>query len=196
MPTLIAIPLDKTTRPAGLTIISPELTTPQTKIGNQGTSTKTPDIAPCTDLYASASRLGKATLSSSRNRPRDITRNPDGRETIEIGFLERHPYSSQAFMPMGGINVPSYVVVVASALPDGSPDLASVQAVLVRGDQGISYAANTWHAPMASIRKAGSGCNNEADTQPLDFCIFQYLNGVAEDDCEMITLVEPLTVVI
>lgn len=154
--TLTAKRLDKATCPAGLSLISPDLTTAQTKIGNQGTSTKTPDIAPCTDLYGAASRPGRAVLSTSRNSPRDITRDADGRETIKIDILERHPYSSQAFMPMGGSDAPSYLVVVASALADGTPDLDSVKAVLVRGDQGISYAANTWHAPMATL-KAGSG---------------------------------------
>lgn len=196
-----AVALTKNNVPRQLSLISPELTTVNTKVGNQGTSTKTPDIAPCSNLYESApsSQSGRAVLSSSRNKPRDIRMTEDGFESIQVGFLERHPYTSQSFIPMGGSGRPAYVVIVADDQPDGMPDLESVRAFLVRGDQGVCYAAGAWHAPMATIRNVRVSWNDrlsELIKQTLDFGIFQYMNGVASEDCEMFELQLPLTIII
>lgn len=151
--------LDETNTPRQLSLISPELKTDKTRLGNQGTSTKTPDIAPCSNRYDSApsSRTGRAVLSSSRNTPREVTVHGDGTESIQVGFLERHPFTTQSFIPMGGSPSPSYVVIVADDRPDGSPDFDSIKAFSVRGDQGVCYAAGVWHAPMATIRKVSVG---------------------------------------
>lgn len=154
-----ALPLKASEIDAKLSIISPELTTVNTKTGNQGTSTKTPDIAPCTDLYTNApsGQPSRAVLSSSRNTPRQITKTDDGRQAIEVGFLERHPYTSQSFIPMGGVNSAAYAVIVADDGPEGRPDLTTIKAYLVPGNVGVCYSANAWHAPMATIRNVSFG---------------------------------------
>lgn len=150
-----SLPLGGANTHPKLSIISPELTTQNTRTGNQGTSTKTPDIAPCTDLYGSAPSglQSRAVLSSSRNTPREIVRSNEGSESITVAFLERHPFTSQSFIPMGGDQSPAYVVIVADDATDGQPELSSIKAYLVPGNIGVCYSAGVWHAPMATIRK-------------------------------------------
>ena len=64
--------------------------------------------------------------------------------------LERHPYTSQAFIPMGqggeGIADPatSYLVVVAHNGPDDKPDMKTLKAFTATAAQGISYNAGIW----------------------------------------------------
>jgi len=141
-----------------LSLITPTLTTEKTKIGNQGTSTKTPDIAPCTNLYrdAPSGQPGKAVLSSSRNTPRKLLQG-DGVKLLRVGTLERHPHTSQAFVPMGSTSETAYIVIVADDKKDGTPDLSSIKAYAMKGDEGICYAAGVWHAPMAVINQV---CSN------------------------------------
>ena len=65
--------------------------------------------------------------------------------------LERHPHSSQAFLPL---SVSAYVVAVA---PDagGVPDEAGILAFLVPGGVGLSYHPNAWHAHMVTLDAPG-----------------------------------------
>ncbi|KAK3621460.1 hypothetical protein LTR56_022793 [Elasticomyces elasticus] len=55
----------------------------------------------------------------------------------------------------------------------GLPNLANIRAFIVRGDQGITYGAGTWHAPMVVLGE-----------KAIDFVVVQYMNGVALDDCQ------------
>lgn len=95
-------------------------------------------------------------MSSSRNKPR-VTIPVDNEamlQELQVGVLERHPYSSQSFMPMGGDEVVSYVVLVADSDQTGTrPDLSTIRAFTVLGNQGVCYDAGLWHAPMAVVGK-------------------------------------------
>ena len=68
---------------------------------------------------------------------------------IKINYLEMHPLSSQAFMPIQKID---WLVVVAND-NHGSPDLSSLKCFGVPGDVGISYNPNVWHFPLL-VKKA------------------------------------------
>ena len=68
---------------------------------------------------------------------------------LKINYLEMHPLSSQAFMPIQKID---WVVVVAND-NHGSPDLSSMKCFGVPGDVGISYNPNVWHFPLL-VKKA------------------------------------------
>jgi ureidoglycolate lyase len=98
-------------------------------------------------------------MSSSRNKPREtipVDNGADGVEALElqVGVLERHPYSSQSFTPMGGDECVSYVVLVADSDQTGTrPDPSTVRAFTVLGTQGVCYDAGLWHAPMAVVGK-------------------------------------------
>jgi len=55
----------------------------------------------------------------------------------------------------------------------GSPDPNNIRAFLARGDQAITYAAGTWHAPMVVL-----------GLKSVDFVVVQFANGVAQEDCQ------------
>ena len=58
---------------------------------------------------------------------------------LAIKMMERHPLSSQAFIPMGKH---PYLVVVA---PKGDFDESSIEVFLATNSQGVNYHAGTWH---------------------------------------------------
>ena len=64
---------------------------------------------------------------------------------IDILMMERHPFGSQAFIPLNGR---PFLVVVAED-NDGKP--ARPRAFLARGDQGVNYWRNVWHHPLVSL---------------------------------------------
>ncbi|KAF9961087.1 Allantoicase [Mortierella alpina] len=95
-------------------------------------------------------------------------------ETPQFGIklLERHAYSSQMFMPMGGDGNGSYVVVTAENGPDDRPVLSTLQAFRCNNTLGINYKPNVWHHPMIVIEK------------PVQFMTITHESGVALEDCE------------
>jgi len=86
--------------------------------------------------------------------------------------LERHPFTSQAFIPMGrgdGLSDAGdkYLVVVAHNGSDDRPDMKSLKAFLATSAQGISYNKGVWrkwpsmldirHTEKETIRPAHEG---------------------------------------
>jgi ureidoglycolate lyase len=83
-------------------------------------------------------------LTMTRGRPVNLP--------LEISTLERHPHSTQAFIPM---DVQEFLVVVAPTRPDGTPDLEGVRAFVgVRG-QAINYRSAVWHAGFELLGAEG-----------------------------------------
>ncbi len=70
-----------------------------------------------------------------------------------ISMLERHPNGSQAFIPM---QAQAFLVVVAPALDDHSPDLTQLYAFITDGSQGVNYRAGTWHHPLLTLEAPSS----------------------------------------
>lgn len=60
-------------------------------------------------------------------------------QPIAIKMMERHPYGSQAFIPMGEN---PYLVVVA---PAGEFELSKVKVFIANSNQGVNYHKGTWH---------------------------------------------------
>lgn len=58
---------------------------------------------------------------------------------IAIRVMERHPLSSQAFMPLG---TQPYLVVVA---PRGEFDPSQIEVFVATPNQGVNYHRGTWH---------------------------------------------------
>ena len=92
---------------------------------------------------------------------------------IGIYLLERHPLSSQAFMPLSGR---PYLVVVA---PPGNLDESQVKVFLASPQQGVNYHAGTWHhfclalykeSDFLVIDRVGDGPN--CDEQMLEQTLF------------------------
>ncbi len=67
---------------------------------------------------------------------------------FELRLLERHPESTQAFVPM---RCERFLVCVAGTLSDGKPDLGSLCAFVCGPGQGINYRRNVWHHPIIAI---------------------------------------------
>jgi ureidoglycolate lyase len=64
--------------------------------------------------------------------------------------MERHIYSSQAFLPL---DCASYLVLVAAQTPNDLPDVGQMHAFRVPGGIGINYRANTWHHPLTPLER-------------------------------------------
>lgn len=73
---------------------------------------------------------------------------PTTAETHTVGVMERHPLSTQAFVPLDRA---PYLVVVAPDAADGGPDLERLAAFVVPGDVGVQYRLGLWHTPMTSL---------------------------------------------
>lgn len=60
-------------------------------------------------------------------------------QPVAIRMMERHPLSSQAFIPLSGN---PYLVVVA---PAGEFDVSKLEVFLGQPHQGVNYHRGTWH---------------------------------------------------
>lgn len=89
-------------------------------------------------------------------------------QPIAIKMMERHPLSSQAFIPMGE---QSYLVVVA---PKGELNADLIQVFLASSEQGVNYHAGTWHHYCLALHQAS------------DFLVVD--RGGEGDNCDVITL--------
>ena len=120
---------------------------------NQGTSQRFDDLAQIDVLEAG----GRPALSIVRALPRSLP--------LQVAMLERHPQSSQAFVPL---EARPFLVVVAH---DGPSSLATrMRAFLTSGHQGVNYRRGTWHHPLITlwvpcfflvVDRAGAGPNCE-----------------------------------
>ena len=68
---------------------------------------------------------------------------------LTVAMLERHPLSSQLFMPL---HADPFLVVVAP--PGDSVNPASVRAFVSNGRQGVNYHRGTWHHPVIALRES------------------------------------------
>lgn len=62
--------------------------------------------------------------------------------------MERHPFSSQLFAPMG---MSGRFLVVVAPDRDGQPDPSGLRAFLCEGARGIVYGPGVWHHPLVSL---------------------------------------------
>jgi ureidoglycolate lyase len=99
-------------------------------------------------------------------------------QPVAVTMLERHPLSSQTFIPVATAR---WLVVVAPIGPDGGPLPACARAFLASAGQGVSYAPGVWHSPLIALDR------------PADFVMLMWEVGAAED-CEARTLPDPLRI--
>lgn len=92
--------------------------------------------------------------------------------------FERHPLSSQTFV---ALSAERFLIVVAPEDRAGLPDLKRAEAFVGHRNEGVNYARNLWHAPIAAIGADG------------DFLMLMWESGSAED-CVFHHLQEPLAV--
>lgn len=101
---------------------------------NQGSAQQFADLA-AIDV---ATDGGRPRISIYRARRCELPRT--------IAMLERHPLSSQFFMPLHG---EPFMIVVA---PAGEvPDASAMRAFVTNGRQGINYHCGVWHHPLIAL---------------------------------------------
>ena len=92
---------------------------------------------------------------------------------FEVSVLEKHPLSTQAFIPMSGVN--RFLVIVC--LGEEAPDLSTLRAFLASSTQGITYHPGVWHHPLVAM------------DQQSDFACLVWEDGTI-DDCLTVELQE------
>lgn len=181
---------------------------------NQGSAIKYQHVSRTVDLYDQAPSGRPAALAMSMFVCAARASLPDPGASpaddpaplpsaFRVSVLERHPYTTQTFIPLAAAAGPSrrYLVIVAPTLPPGAgspslpcptslppgqnyprplpgsglPDLGRLRAFVATPRQAVTYGAGTWHAPMVALGPAGTA---------LDFVVVQYANGVAVEDCQ------------
>jgi len=95
---------------------------------------------------------------------------------MTIKMLEKHPFSTQVFMPMQD---GKYVTIVAQG--GDNPDLSTLAAFIIEGAQGISYLPGIWHYPMTALGRQ------------LDLACLVF-EDETKGDCTVADLSEPITV--
>ncbi|MEO7110891.1 MAG: ureidoglycolate lyase [Polyangiaceae bacterium] len=121
---------------------------------NLGTAEKRAHLAPLVNARPHA----EANVSVFRCAP--ITERP-----VKLRLLEKHPLSTQMFVPM---NARRYLVVVAEGLD--APDLSTLSAFVAQEAQAITYHPGIWHHPMIALDDV------------IDFVCVVFDDGTA-DDC-------------
>jgi ureidoglycolate lyase len=105
------------------------------RTANDGTAVRYDDVA-ALELTADG---GRPALDLFRAKPAPLP--------LECRTLERHPLSSQAFVPVGEHR---FLVVVAPAGGD-QPDAARTRAFVTDGRQGVNYRPGVWHHPVLAL---------------------------------------------
>lgn len=129
---------------------------------NYGHTERHHDLA-ALDLLAQG---GRPLLSIFRSTPLP--------QPVTLKLMERHPLSSQAFVPLG--NNP-YLVAVA---PAGDFDPAALKLFVVGPDQGVNYHRGVWHHYCLAL-------NGVSDFLVID-------RGGKGPNCDEIPLAEPIQV--
>ncbi|WVQ80557.1 allantoicase [Cryptococcus sp. DSM 104549] len=112
-------------------------------------------------------------------------------KVFDVRYMERHPFTSQAFIPMGKGEWPGqgeealapggeFLVVVAENGPDDRPDPKTLRTFLMPANNGLSYAPGVWHHPVLVLDS----------TLDLACVETQIATGVHESDprdCELLS---------
>ena len=97
--------------------------------------------------------------------------------------MERHPLSSQAFVPLS--NNP-YLVVVA---PPGELNEADIKVFKAAGNQGVNYHPGTWHHYSLALEGVSDFLVIDRGSPHQD-------PGIGEDNCDEITLSQPIEILL
>ena len=97
---------------------------------------------------------------------------------IPLTTLERHPFSSQTFIP---VDLSRYVITVCEGNGKGAPDLSKVRAFVASKYQGVSYSPGVWHGPMTVIDRDG------------EYVALRWLVNDSRDN-ELMSLTKPIDV--
>ncbi|SAM81280.1 related to DAL2-allantoinase [Ustilago bromivora] len=158
-------------KPYGAVIDGPSAQNPDKwkpfKIVNQGTAKKYLNLAEILNKYPSEAGA-KTNVHVYRCDPAPTL-------PFEVKLLERHRFTTQAFIPMVPVNgkQEGFLVVVALNGQDDKPDLNTLAVFLATTEQAIQYHPGIWHHSMIALGKQVTdfACIvNESVTQPQLDC--------------------------
>lgn len=100
-----------------------------------------------------------------------------GQTRFETRILEKHPESTQVFVPLGGST--GYLVLVC--LGGDEPDLSTFRAFVASSRQGVTYRPGVWHHPLIALDRA------------RDFACLVWEDG-SRRDTKVVKLPRPISV--
>ncbi|CAH2353821.1 ureidoglycolate lyase [[Candida] railenensis] len=187
-PSIVAKPLtpESFAKYGGVISADHQIKAVKSSAANYGTAVKMHKVAPIVNNFAKSPSGKPATANWNIFRcsaPKHLIKSSVSSSTDKTytsKVLERHPFSTQTFIPMGqNLNKISFLVIVAktdySTSPDDLPDPSQVEAFICKGNQSITYGAGTWHAPMVVV---------DENIPYIDFAVFIHENGVDDEDCQ------------
>jgi len=131
-------------------------------------------FAPFGDVLAAPAEPGRVYIESALANRRDqakpslsFTAKDPAALPLASSTMERHPHSSQTFVPM---DAGRWLVLVAPHAAAGGPDMTRARAFLARPDQGVTYGADVWHHPSTVFDRRAR------------FAIFMWKTGAGDDD--------------
>jgi allantoicase len=168
---------------------------------NAGTATKFHKLAPVVSSYP-IDKSASAGIAVYRCQPAALAAD----QTLKIDVMERHPYTNQAFLPMGqayqglqgegAIANPAqrYLVVVAKGGDEG-PDMKTARAFLASAAQGVVYDTAVWRKSY-SITKPSIYINFYHADQPMTVldhhmdlaCVETQIGDGDKADCEIVEI--------
>lgn len=134
---------------------------------NMGTSRRFNHLADMQNLRGDKAKLNLCVFSCTAFQPM----------TLEMALLEKHPYSTQVFVPID--SAAKYLVIVC--LGGDEPDLETLSAFVAEGPVGISYHPGIWHYPMTAL------------SRNTDFTCLVYEDDT-RDDCIVRKLQHPISI--
>lgn len=156
---------------------------------NYGTAVKLHKVSKIENLFANAPSGTEATPNWNIFRcspPNHLLQDIDGELHYTAKVLERHPFSSQTFIPMGVDkgNENAYVVICGHKDDEAMPITDQVEAFICRGDQAVTYAPGKFPQLMHRQQKLNMSSsltsNNRNMARPNDFTRRQ--SGLCGDD--------------
>jgi ureidoglycolate lyase len=150
---LVAVALEASAYEPYGSVLSAHRTDVSSKAANQGTAVRRDFLADLVNQRPNArANLASFCCAPVEGWPRSLA------------LLEKHPRSTQMFVPM---NAKRYLIVVA--LGDEAPDLSTARAFIASGTQGITYRPGVWHHPMIALDSS------------IDFVCLVWEENTAED---------------
>ncbi|KAI8829850.1 putative ureidoglycolate hydrolase [Chytriomyces cf. hyalinus JEL632] len=141
---------------------------------NQSSAAKYSPISTLSHSYAKSDSV-KPVLSLFHCNPRALSI-ASGQSIYTLSLLERHPHTTQTFIPMGlsplDTQTRFLVIVALYQTNEDRPDWTKVRAFVAKGNQGVTYGVGVWHAPMVVI-----------GAEKVLFSVLMWNNGVPEDEC-------------
>ncbi len=134
---------------------------------NQGTAVRFNHCAPLVNARGTSAG---ANLAVFRSLPKTLP--------FEVELLEKHPHSTQVFLPM---RCARFLVCVAPTLPSGAPDFEKLQAFICEAGQGVAYKPGTWHHPILALDEVA------------EFAMIAFEDG-SPDDCVEYPIAPPILV--